>query len=171
MERTMERTLEVEIAFGDKKVKLTGPESFISSELGRLTAIARGGSLTPVGGGGGPVTEEAADDLGLCGMSDERQFIGLKRPTGHQEIVTVLGFWLQARGAAEFTEHDVRRAYIRAGVRPPKVVSQALRDARRDRDFIEAGSKRGSYKLTAHGDRFVRFDLPRAEKGNTNVGT
>jgi hypothetical protein len=162
----MEKVIEVEIAFDEKRVKLTGPESFVRGELGRLTAIARGEAARPIDSrgqiGGG------VDDRGLAGAADERQFVALKKPEGHQETAAVLAFWLMAHGVAEFTQQDIRRSYIRAEVRPPKVVSQALRDAKRDRDFIEAGSQRGSYKLTAHGDRFVRFDLPRqtAERRN-----
>lgn len=74
--------------------------------------------------------------------------------------MAVLGYYLTQNGHAEFTETDIRRAYIRAGVRPPKVIAQALRDARNKFDLIESGAKRGAYRLSAHGDRTVRFDLP-----------
>jgi hypothetical protein len=73
----------------------------------------------------------------------------------------VLAFGLTESGTKEFTEEDVRRAYIRADVRPPKSVSQALRDAKSKFDYIATGSKRGTYRLTNHGDRTIRFDLPR----------
>jgi hypothetical protein len=86
----------------------------------------------------------------------------LKKPRGHAEIVAVLAFGLADAGTEEFTEVDVRRAYIQAGVRPPKVVAQALRDAKNKQDYIEAGKKRGTYRLSPHGDRTVRFDLPRS---------
>ena len=79
------------------------------------------------------------------------------------ETVAVLGFCLTENGHAEFTEADIKRAYVRAGVRPPKVISQALRDARNKFDLIDAGTKRGTYRLSAHGDRTVRFDLPAGE--------
>jgi len=64
-------------------------------------------------------------------------------------------------GMNEFSEQDIRRAYLRAEVRPPKFVSQALRDAKNKFDYLESGSKRGMYRLSNHGDRTVRFDLPR----------
>ena len=84
-----------------------------------------------------------------------------KRPKGHSETVAVLAFCLSQGGAPEFSEEDIKRAYLRAKVRPPKVVSQAIRDAKNNFDYIEAGSKRGMYRLSNHGDRTVRFDLPR----------
>jgi hypothetical protein len=94
--------------------------------------------------------------------SEEKQLVAEKRPRGHHEIVTVLAFSLTESGIKEFSEEDVRRAYIRAGIRPPKHVAQALRDAKSKFDYIEAGTKRGLYRLSNNGDRAVRFDLPRA---------
>jgi hypothetical protein len=60
-----------------------------------------------------------------------------------------------------FTVEDIRKAYIRAGVRSPKVVTRAPRDAKNRADFIDPGSKKGTFKLSPHGDRTVRFDLPK----------
>jgi len=93
--------------------------------------------------------------------SNERDLITAKHPHGHHEIVAVLAFALTEAGTREFTEDDVRRAYIRAGVRPPKVVAQALRDAKNKYEYVEVAGTRGRYRLTNHGDRVVRFDLPR----------
>jgi hypothetical protein len=78
------------------------------------------------------------------------------------EIVTVFAFFLTEQGITEFSDDDIKRCYVRAGVRPPKVIAQALRDAKNKYDLIAAGSKRGTYKLSDHGERVVRFDLPRA---------
>jgi hypothetical protein len=75
----------------------------------------------------------------------------------------VLGFCLAENEHGEFTEADIKKGYIRAGVRPPKVISQALRDARNKFDLIEAGTKKGTYRLSAHGERTVRFDLPTSD--------
>jgi hypothetical protein len=91
----------------------------------------------------------------------ERDFIQAKQPQGHSETIAALAYYLTESGLPEFTEEDVRRAYIRAGVRPPKVVGQALRDAKNRYEYVEPGRGRGKYRLTAHGDRTVRFDLPR----------
>ena len=88
--------------------------------------------------------------------------IAAKHPRGHHEIVAVLAFSLAEGGQEEFGEDEIRRAYIRAGVRPPKVVAQALRDAKNAPYFLESAG-RGRYRLSAHGDRTVRFDLPRRE--------
>jgi len=91
----------------------------------------------------------------------ERELAEAKRPSGHLETVAVLAFALAQSGIEEFTEAEMRRAYLRAGIRPPKVVAQALRDAKNRMDYIEPGHKRGTYRLSQHGDRTVRFDLPR----------
>ena len=93
----------------------------------------------------------------------ERTLITDKQPSGHLETVAVMAFALTQAGMQEFSEEDVRRAYLRAGVRPPKVVAQALRDAKNRADYIEAGSRRGLYRLSHYGDTFVRFDLPHTQ--------
>ncbi len=95
--------------------------------------------------------------------TSERNLIQTKRPKNHSQTVAVLAFALAEAGTTEFTEEDIRRAYLRAGIRPPKVVSQAIRDAKNNFDFIEAGARRGTYRITNHGDRIVRFDLPNPE--------
>jgi hypothetical protein len=90
----------------------------------------------------------------------EREFVAQKKPRGHGETVAVLAFCLRESGILEFTADDMRRAYIRAGVRPPKVAAQALRDAKNKYDLIESGSKRSTFRLSPHGERTVLFDLP-----------
>jgi len=148
--------VEAEICFGDARITIRGPQAFVQSEVTRLAGLARGNR--PVRNAG---DQQAIDEEAMGGATTEREFVALKNPKGHHETATVLGFWLTTQGVREFSEVDVRRAYVRAGVRPPKFVSQALRDAKRIFDSIEQGSKRGLYRLTPHGDRLVRFDLPR----------
>lgn len=93
----------------------------------------------------------------------EREIVEEKSPRGHAEIVAVLAYCLRERGTLEFTADDIRRSYIRAGVRPPKVVAQALRDAKNKYELIEFGSKKSTFRLSPHGERTVLFDLPRAK--------
>jgi hypothetical protein len=154
----MSEVVEAEVAFGDAKITIRGPQAFVQSEVTRLAGLAQGRNAVAENAS---ADRAAVDVEGMQGATNEREFVALKSPRGHHEIATVLGFWLMAQGAAEFSEVDIRRAYVRAGVRPPKVVSQALRDAKRTLDSIEQGSKRGIYRLTPYGDRLVRFDLPR----------
>jgi hypothetical protein len=143
------------IAFDDSKITFEGPPEFVQDQVQKFAGLQRTGTLrrdTPPGADH-PVQN-----------SIEKQLFLDKRPRGHHEIATVLAFALGESGMKEFSEQDVRRAYLRADVRPPKYVSQALRDARNKFDYIEAGSKRGMYRLSDHGDRVVRFDLPRSER-------
>lgn len=137
------------VSLGDSKITFEGSAEFVEDQVRKFTSNRVS------------VPESGAVQHDLQG-SKERQLVAEKRPRGHHEIATVLAFALTEAGVTEFSEEDVRRAYIRAGVRFPKNVSQALRDARNKFDYIEAGSKRGRYRLTNHGDRVVRFDLPRS---------
>lgn len=149
----MQESCKATIAYGDSTITFEGPPAFVQAQVEKFA------NMRPIGSTGNNV--DAANEPVSAG-SKEKQLINEKRPRGHHEIVTVLAFVLREAGMAEFSEDDVRRAYIRADVRPPKSVSQALRDAKSKFDYIATGSKRGTYKLTNHGDRTVRFDLPRA---------
>lgn len=147
----MEKTISVTVTVDDRKITLEGPEDFVRAEVRRFTA-PQGHVSNPAPAAGGKTT----------GLS-ERELITKKRPRNQTETVAVLGFCLTENGQIEFTEADIKRAYVRAGVRPPKVISQAIRDARNKFDLIEAGKKKGTYRLSSHGDRTVRFDMPAAQ--------
>lgn len=139
------------IVFEDSKITFEGSAEFVQNQVEKFTTRQRADSLQRNTANENP-TENCV----------EKQLMMDKRPRGHHEIVTVLAFALTQSGTEEFSEEDMRRAYLRAGARPPKHVDQALRDARSKFDYIETGSKRGMYRLSNHGDRVVRFDLPRA---------
>jgi len=144
----MEKTLTVTVTIDNRRITLEGPEGFVRAEVRRFTS--------PGDGGAKDAPQVIQDRVAMI----ERDLIAQKRPRNQTETVAVLGFCLTENGRGEFTEADIRRAYVRSGVRPPKVISQALRDARNKFDLIEAGTKKGTYRLSAHGDRTVRFDLP-----------
>ncbi len=148
-----EEVCKATITLGDSKITLEGPAGFVQAQIERFaSAQQRVATLNEAG---------ASNGLSSAPTSREKQLVAEKRPRGHHEIVTVLAFALTELGAKEFDEKDVRRAYIHAGVRPPKYVSQALRDAKNKFEYITTGSKRGTYRLSDHGDSLVRFDLPR----------
>ncbi len=144
------------IQFEDRKIIIEGPSDFVESMIAKYTNASKQ-QAKPEHATEIPSTPAAT------GMG-ERELVAAKQPHGHPEVVAVLAFALTESGTAVFTDDDIRRAYIRAGVRPPKVVAQALRDAKNRYDFLEATANRGEYRLSSHGDRVVRFDLPRKKE-------
>lgn len=142
------------VEFENKRVTFEGPEDFVRAEVERFTGLGR--SL-------GSVRAPATMTEGGAVLS-ERELYLQKKPQGHAEIVAVLGYALTQAGQGEFGMEDIKKAYLRAGVRPPKVVDQALRDAKNKFDYIELGSNKGKYRLSTHGERTVIFDLPRDRK-------
>lgn len=141
---------------GDRKITFEGPKEFVEEQIARFVTESAASKLQ-----GKQARQDGQAGGAELLSSSERELIATKSPRGHHEIIAVLAFCLAEAGIAEFGEEDVKRAYIRAGVRPPKVLGQALRDAKNKFDYIEVGSKRGTYRLSAHGERTVRFDLPR----------
>jgi hypothetical protein len=144
--------IQVTVSLGDKQVTLDGPEDFVRAEVQRITNLLVPATSPAVIGSGGQVPP-----------TSEAEFVSMKKPSGHPEIVAVLAYLLAESGQNEFSAEDIRRAYARAKVRPPKVIEQSLRDAKNVRDFLERGSTRGKFRLTLHGRRTVEFDLPRKE--------
>jgi hypothetical protein len=160
----MAKRIEVTITIGDRKVTLEGPEEFVREEIERFAGIFKPAvAIPPVASG---VSEERSLGEGLERPPSDAELVARKKPQGHSEIVAVLAYNLRNTGRAEFTADDMRRAYLRARVRPPKVVAQALRDAKNSQDFLEKGSKPGTFRLSDHGERTVVFDLPRSTEGN-----
>lgn len=153
----MEKRIRVTVTIGENEVTIAGPEQFVREETRRLTATIGGPRDKTTKG---ESSQSATDDL----PASERQFIASKKPRGHSEIVTVLGYYLAKNGQVEFAPEDIKRAYARAGVRPPKVMAQALRDAKNGYDFLVVGSKKGTFRLSPHGERTIQFDLPRKEE-------
>lgn len=156
----MSDTCKATITYGDVKIVVEGPQKFVEDQIAQQKAAG----TVPSPSKKGTKFLASGEDTAKTGMdiTSEREVIAAKQPKGHHEIVAVLAFCLTESGQQEFGEDEIRRAYIRAGVRPPKVVSQALIDAKRNHDFLKAVG-RGRYRLSPHGDRTVRFDLPRRE--------
>jgi hypothetical protein len=157
----MEPAVEVTISIDDKVVTFKGPRDFVDAEVARYIGYAKS-SNTKTNIEKATTTPEVKAQLGLT----EEQLVMEKQPKGHSETVAVLAFALAEAGHPEFSEEDMRRAYIRAKVKPPKVVGQAIRDAKNSFEYIESGTKWGSYKLSHHGERTVRFDLPRRKEAH-----
>ena len=144
-------TYKAEINYKNKKITFEGPKEFVEAMVVKYAAASDG-------------QDKAADKRYRSNINndvDARDLVAAIRPRGHHETVAVLAFALTEAGRPEFTENDIRKAYIRAGVRPPKVVGQALRDAKNKFDLVDGTGRRGLYRLSSHGDRVVRFDLPR----------
>jgi hypothetical protein len=140
------------VEWDDRRVTVEGPAEFVSVELEKFRNAALHVSRTDDAGslsnpGTRPLTEAA--------------LIAEKMPADHSEKIAVLAVKLKESGKEEFNDEDMRRAYLRASIKPPKVMRQALVDAKRHKDFIEPASTRGMYRLTHHGEDFVQFELPR----------
>jgi hypothetical protein len=134
-----------------RRITVEGPSDFVSAELDRFRTAADSPSTTR---NTRPTRERPTTDA---------DFVTLKGPKDHYEKIAVLAVRLREGGKLEFNDEDMRRAYLRANIKPPKAMSQALIDTKRNRDYIEPTATRGVYKLTDFGSDFVQFDLPRKE--------
>ncbi|HEX3986438.1 MAG TPA: hypothetical protein VHX13_07495 [Acidobacteriaceae bacterium] len=141
------------VEWNGRRITVEGPPEFVSAELGRF----RGGTEETLSPESGAATGRPMNDA---------SFVTLKNPKDHYEKIAVLAVRLKEAGKTEFDDAEMRRAYLRAGIKPPKVMTQALVDTKRFRDFIEPTATRGQYRLTDHGADFVRFELPRKAGSN-----
>ena len=153
----MTKRVHLTITIGDQRLILEG--DFIRAEIqGAADSVKEEASMI----------ERIAPSVHHGDSSiTEQQLIAEKAPRGHGEIVAVLAYALQQSGIIEFTPEEMKRAYTRARQRPPKVIGQALRDAKNKYDFVEPGKKKGTFRLSPHGERTVMFDLPRRRTPKT----
>jgi hypothetical protein len=91
-----------------------------------------------------------------------KEFFDEKKPSTGTETVAVFGFYLEHfENKLEFNERDISKAYFEARVRKPKVIGQALRDAKNFKGYLVEGSKRGTFRLSNVGENLIVHDLPR----------
>jgi len=149
-----DQTQRASIKFNDMQMAFEGSREFVEAMVSKFASANEWpGSVS--------VAPPLLPESSVAGL-DVTELVARKKPRGHHEVIAVLAFALTQGGKAVFGDEDIYRAYIRAGVRPPKIIGQALRDAKNKYQFVERAGKRGRYKITTHGDRVVRFDLPRS---------
>jgi hypothetical protein len=139
------------IEWEGRRITVEGPADFVSAELDRF----RSATATP--------TKTSHSSPNPARPTTEADFVALKKPKDHYERIAVLAAKLKESGKPEFNDDEMRKAYLRAGIKPPKVMSQALIDTKRFKDYIESTTTRGMYKITDFGSDFVQFDLPKHE--------
>lgn len=106
-----------------------------------------------------PITDEQSE------LPTLKEFYEQKKPISATEIVTVFGFYLEKyRNVQSFSEQDIADAYYEARARKPKVIGQALRDAKNSKRFLVEGTKKGKFRISNIGENLVLHDLPRKEK-------
>jgi hypothetical protein len=150
------------VEWDGRKVTIEGPTDFVGKELQKFRDAALGSSAGLTGRESASLPDKESASSADRPMTDAA-FVAQKTPKDHQEKIAVLAVRIKESGKDEFNADDMRRAYLRAGIKPPKALGQALVDAKRFKDFIEPATERGSYRLTHHGEDFVRFELPRPE--------
>ena len=144
------------VEWDGRRITVEGPPSFVSAELDRFRGF-RG--VGPDVNGSDSVTDHRPET--------EASLIARKRPQDHYERIAVLAARLKESGKVQFDSDDMRKAYLRAGIKPPKVMQQALIDTKNKKGYIEPTESRGCYELTDFGSDFVQFELPRKEVRNS----
>src|SRR5438309_10134088 len=109
------------ITYGDVKIVIEGPTKFIEEQIAKYAMPAQ--APEPSKNNSKFLSSAVGAPQAGSNQMSEREMIATKHPKSHHETVAVLAFCLTESGQAEFSEDDIRRAYIRAGVRPRKVVA------------------------------------------------
>ncbi len=114
-----------------------------------------------------PAATAAASDAGEHGGSHAdtgiilRDFIAKCQPKGAVEEIPALLYWArQSENVTEVNESDIVGLYRRGGIRPPKQVSQSMRDLSSKKKYGRLDSVRSGYvALSRIGEDFVIHDL------------
>ncbi len=92
-----------------------------------------------------------------------RDFIAKHQPKGSTEEIPAMLYWArQKENVSEFNEADIVTLYRRGGIRPPKHVSQSMRDLASKKKYGRLSAvqgKAGYVALSRTGEDFVLHDL------------
>ncbi len=148
----MEKFARIRLNMGETTLEIEGSEDFVKEEWNYIKEQV----LSHLKGafGAKAYIQEKKDKL--------VEFYNKKRPRGHLKTVTVFGYYLKHfEDKEEFNEDDLMQCYNRLGLTPPKVLSQSIRDVRSRHKYFDKGSKRGFYKISPLGERFVEEQMPK----------
>jgi hypothetical protein len=148
---------------GANRLELEGETDFVERQLADLLPLI-------VGEGSSEAAEDdATEKLRPAEMQEGadrhslRSFVASKAPRNtYDAIACVLFFARSALAKPELTADEIRAFLIQAKQRPPGVIAQALTDAKRRHGFVEAGTRKGSWRLSHAGEVRVEFELPSA---------
>ncbi len=154
----------VVVSSGDVRLELEGDQGFVESHLEKLLPMvhpSRGGDGGKGDNGGGMGTETKAKGAVRQIL---KSFFKEKNPgNAYEAIATVLLYNRQHEQKDEMSTAEIRAALLQAPFRPPDQMAQAVTDCRRRYGYIEAGSKKGFWRLSNQGETLVEIDLPRAK--------
>ncbi|MCD6319641.1 MAG: hypothetical protein J7M03_03060 [Candidatus Desulfofervidaceae bacterium] len=147
----MENLTRVAVSLEDIDIEIEGSESFVKAEWEKLRDQLFIYLQSKIG-----------EHLPATPVNKLAEFYQQKKPRGHLKTVTVFGYYLKHfEGKEEFSQADLRRCYDQLGLAPPKVLAQSIRDVRSRYKFFDKGSKRGYYKISSLGEKFVETELPK----------
>jgi len=147
----MENSTRVAISLEDVVIEIEGSEDFVKAEWEKIREQLFIYLQNKIG-----------KFLPKISASKLAEFYQQKKPRGHLKTTTVFAYYLKHfEGKEEFSQADLHRCYEQLGLAPPKVLAQSIRDVRSRYKFFDKGSKRGYYKISSLGEKFVETELPK----------
>jgi hypothetical protein len=155
-------TAKVVLSAGEYRFELEGSEEFVE---GKFKSLLQWISEPPE-----PSAARESEEGGENGRSHGggktrktlKTFVTEKSPRNVYEAMAVILHYKRAyEQSEEVSGEEIRKALLQANQHPPKFFNQGLTDARRKYGYLEAGSKRGLWKLSHQGETLVEVDLPR----------
>ncbi|HEX8700646.1 MAG TPA: hypothetical protein VF815_17480 [Myxococcaceae bacterium] len=161
-------SVKVVVAKGSARIELEGPEDFVNGKLGELLPwIEESKGANGIEVYDSPQTGEDEDASDEASKPEEHKitlgaFIAKKSPQNvYEAMACVLFFSRQFRDRPELSTEEIRKLLIQGKFRPPGSMAQAMTDGRRKYGYVDAGSKKGLWKLSRDGEVTVEIDLPR----------
>ena len=165
MEKAEERA-KIEVNFAGTTFNIEGPESLVREGWeylkNELMPYLRGKTkeARPVKKRKMPELEK--EKVEKIPEEELLKFYNEKKPKSQVATVTVFAYYLKHfKGKEEFTTTDIKDLYETLKLPVPKKYSQAIWDASSKRGFVIKGEKKGLYKISEAGERFVEEKLPK----------
>lgn len=144
-------------------LEFAGSEEFVAQQLERFQSIIRraiGAAPEPASGGsasaqgGEPAPAATATGESLESWAAARAVRG-GRGGIQDRIMLFIAYLQNVQGRREVNGADILWCYQQMGMEKPKNLSNALGVLKRSNKYLDEGSRRGFYTLSAEGRRFV----------------
>src|SRR6266568_5834429 len=143
----------VVLSSGEVRLELEGDQGFVESNVEKLWSSV---NSAPNGAGRDDHAEAADSERPESARQTLKTFVKVKKPANaYEAMATVLHYKRKYETKDELSGEEIRAALIQGGHRPPESMAQALTDGRRKYGYIEAGTKKGLWRLSHQGETLV----------------
>jgi hypothetical protein len=153
-----EKSYRLRIKLGEVEIEAEGDKEFIEKHIGefrkKMPKVDK--QLLP------DKKADISETQGDIEKFSLAEFYKTKKPKKDVEVVATVGYYLTFHDKKdEFANKDIKNATNQIGHKIANIAHTLKKAAKGKKAYLVKGDKRGSWKITTEGKRFVENELPR----------